>query len=219
MCMKFFLDSASLDEILECDKLGILDGITTNPTLMSKTVSSRDEMFKTYEKICEICGDRPVSCEVFASDYEGIKKEAKEFLKIAKNVCVKLPITEDGVRLCKEFSDEGIQTNMTLCFSTMQALLVAKAGATYVSPFVGRLDDTCGDGLLLVEDIKNIYDNYGFQTQILAASIRTVKQVEEVAKIGSDVATMPFKIIKQLFKHPLTDNGLVAFVNDVKKIG
>ena len=219
MCMKFFLDSANLDEILECDKLGILDGITTNPTLMSKTVSSRDEMFRTYEKICAICGDRPVSCEVFASDYEGMKKEAKEFLKIAKNVCVKLPITEDGVRLCKEFSDDGIKTNMTLCFSPMQALLVAKAGATYVSPFVGRLDDTCGDGLALVEDIRNIYDNYGFQTQILAASIRTVKQVEEVASIGSDVATMPFKIIKQLFKHPLTDNGLAAFVNDVKKIG
>ena len=217
--MKFFLDSANLDEIIECDKLGLLDGVTTNPTLISKVVSSKNEMFKTYEKICEICGDRPVSCEVFSTDYEGMKNEAKELLKIAKNVCIKLPITEDGLRLCKEFSDDGIKTNMTLCFSPMQALLVAKAGATYVSPFVGRLDDTCGDGLALVEDIRNIYDNYGFQTQILAASIRTVKQVEEVAKIGSDVATMPFKIIKQLFKHPLTDNGLAAFVNDVKKIG
>ena len=216
--MKFFLDSAVLDEIAECDKLGLLDGVTTNPTLISKAVSSKSEMFKTYEKICEICGDRPVSCEVFASDYEGMKKEAKELLKIAKNVCIKLPIIEDGVRLCKEFSEDSINTNMTLCFSPMQALLVAKAGATYVSPFVGRLDDTCGDGLMLVEDIKNIYDNYGFQTQILAASIRTVKQVEEVARIGSDVATMPFKIIKQLFKHPLTDNGLTAFVDDVRKI-
>jgi len=217
--MKFFLDSANIDEINECDRLGLLDGVTTNPTLISKAVSSKKEMFATYEKICEICGDRPVSCEVFAADYEGMKKEAKEFLKIAKNVCIKLPIIEDGVHLCKEFSDDGIKTNMTLCFSPMQALLVAKAGATYVSPFVGRLDDTCGDGLALVEDIRNIYDNYGFQTRILAASIRTVKQVEEVAKIGSDVATMPFKIIKQLFKHPLTDNGLAAFVNDVKKIG
>jgi transaldolase len=214
--MKFFIDSAEISEIKEILAYGLLDGVTTNPTLIAK--SGR----KFQEVIAEICAivDGPVSAEVAAVDFVGMIREGEILSKIAKNVCIKLPITMDGLKACRHFSDKGIQTNMTLCFSAAQAILVAKAGATFVSPFVGRLDDIGQDGLNLIEEICQIYCNYeSFKTQILAASIRNPIHITEAAKMGADVATIPAKVLKQLISHPLTDKGLETFVKDWESTG
>jgi transaldolase len=213
--MKFFLDTAVVDEIREWNATGLLDGVTTNPSLILK--SGRD-VKEVLAEICDIV-EGPVSGEVVATDYENMLKEGRELAKIAKNICIKLPITMDGVRACKTLVDEGFQTNMTLCFSANQALLVAKAGATYVSPFIGRLDDMAIDGMELIEEIRAIYDNYMFETKILAASIRTVNHVKDCAIAGADVATLPPSTIEKLVKHPLTDKGLEDFLADWAKTG
>jgi transaldolase len=213
--MKFFLDTAVVDEIREWNATGLLDGVTTNPSLILK--SGRD-VKEVLAEICDIV-EGPVSGEVVATDYENMLKEGRELAKIAKNICIKLPITMDGVRACKTLVDEGFQTNMTLCFSANQALLVAKAGATYVSPFIGRLDDMAIDGMELIEEIRAIYDNYMFETEILAASIRTVNHVKDCAIAGADVATLPPSTIEKLVKHPLTDKGLEDFLADWAKTG
>ena len=209
--MKFFIDSAEISEIKEIAAYGLLDGVTTNPSLIAK--SGRD--FK--EVIAEICNvvSGPVSAEVAASDYENMIREGEILSKIADNVCIKLPMTLDGLKACKYFSDKGIQTNVTLCFSAAQAILAAKAGATFVSPFVGRLDDIGQDGLELIAEITNIFANYPeFETEVLVASIRNPIHITESAKIGADVATIPAKVLKQLISHPLTDKGLETFVKD-----
>ena len=209
--MKFFIDSAEIAEIKEIAAYGLLDGVTTNPSLIAK--SGRD--FK--EVIAEICKivSGPVSAEVAATDYENMVREGEILSKIAKNVCIKLPMTFDGLKACKYFSDKGVQTNVTLCFSAAQALLAAKAGATFVSPFVGRLDDVGQDGLELIEEICCIYANYpNIHTQILVASIRHPIHITDSAKMGADVATIPAKVLKQLIFHPLTDKGLETFVKD-----
>jgi transaldolase len=213
--MKFFLDTAVVDEIREWNATGLLDGVTTNPSLILK--SGRD-VKEVLAEICDIV-EGPVSGEVVATDYENMLKEGRELAKIAKNICIKLPITMDGVRACKTLVDEGFQTNMTLCFSANQALLVAKAGATYVSPFIGRLDDMAIDGMELIEEIRAIFDNYMFETEILAASIRTVNHVKDCAIAGADVATLPPSTIEKLVKHPLTDKGLEDFLADWAKTG
>ncbi len=211
--MKFFVDTAETAEIQELEATGLLDGVTTNPSLIAK--SGRD--FK--EVIAEICkiteGD--VSAEVAATDYDGMMKEAEELVKIADNVVIKLPLTLDGLKACKALSGKGHKTNVTLCFSANQALLAAKAGATYVSPFIGRLDDINIDGMELIREIRVIFDNYGYETEILAASIRTPNHVKECALIGADVATVPPATLKALVKHPLTDKGLEAFLADWAK--
>ncbi len=209
--MKFFIDSAEVNEIKELASYGLLDGVTTNPSLIAK--SGRD--FKTV--IAEICAivEGPVSAEVAATDYENMVREGEILSKIAKNVCIKLPLTLDGIKACKYFSSKNIQTNVTLCFSPTQALLAAKAGATFVSPFVGRLDDIALDGLDLIEDICAIYANYpNLKTQILVASVRSPFHIAAAAKMGAHVATIPGKILKQLVSHPLTDKGLEIFVKD-----
>ncbi|HLD77379.1 MAG TPA: fructose-6-phosphate aldolase [Rickettsiales bacterium] len=214
--MKFFIDSADVAEIKEIAAYGLLDGVTTNPSLIAK--SGRD--FK--EVIAEICKivEGPVSAEVAAMDYENMLREGEILSKIAKNVCIKLPLTMDGLKACKHFSNKGIQTNVTLCFSAAQAILAAKAGATFVSPFVGRLDDIGQDGLALIEEICTIYSNYpNFKTQILVASIRNPIHITASAKIGAHVATIPAKVLKQLASHPLTDKGLETFVSDWKSTG
>ena len=213
--MKFFVDTADVDEIRELADTGLLDGVTTNPSLIMK--SGRDIMEVTKE----ICGltDGPVSAEVTAMDYDGMMKEAAVLAKIADNVCIKLPLTMDGMKACKALTSAGHQTNVTLCFSATQALLAAKAGATYISPFIGRLDDMGIDGMELIEDIRTIYDNYGYDTQILAASIRTINHVKDSAIAGADVATIPPSTLKALVKHPLTDKGLDAFMADWAKTG
>lgn len=213
--MKFFVDTADVDEIRELADTGLLDGVTTNPSLILK--SGRD----IIEVTKEICGivDGPVSAEVTAMDYDGMMKEAKVLAKIADNVCIKLPLTMDGLKACKALTSAGHQTNVTLCFSANQALLAAKAGATFISPFIGRLDDMGIDGMELIEDIRTIYDNYDFQTQILAASIRTVNHVKDAALAGADVSTIPPSTLKALVKHPLTDKGLEAFMADWAKTG
>jgi len=214
--MKFFIDTAEVSEIKELASYGLLDGVTTNPSLIAK--SGRD--FK--EVIAEICKivDGPVSAEVASTNYEDIIKEGETLSKIAKNVCIKLPLTFDGLKACKYFSSKNIQTNVTLCFSASQAILAAKAGATYVSPFVGRLDDIGQDGLSLIEEICTIYQNYPeFKTQVLVASIRNPIHITTAAKIGADVATIPAKVLKQLISHPLTDKGLATFIEDWKKTG
>ncbi len=213
--MKFFLDTAVVDEIREWNATGLLDGVTTNPSLILK--SGRD-VKEVLAEICDIV-EGPVSGEVVATDYDTMLKEGRELAKIAKNICIKLPITMDGVRACKTLVDEGFKTNMTLCFSANQALLVAKAGATYVSPFIGRLDDMAIDGMELIEEIRAIYDNYMFETEILAASIRTVNHVKDCAIAGADVATLPPSTIEKLVKHPLTDKGLEDFLADWAKTG
>jgi transaldolase len=214
--MKFFVDTADVAEIKELAATGLLDGVTTNPTLIHK--SGRD--FKqTIAEICEIVPG-PVSAEVAAMDYETIMKEAHVLRKIAKNVTIKVPLTFDGLKACKALSSDGTMVNVTLCFSANQALLAAKAGATFISPFIGRLDDIGLDGMALIREIRQIYDNYqGFDTDILAASIRTVNHVKEAALIGADVATVPPAILKALVKHPLTDAGLAMFTADWKKTG
>lgn len=214
--MKFFIDTANLDEIREANELGMIDGVTTNPSLVAK---EGDIDFK--EHIAAICaivkGD--VSAEVTALDTEGMLKEGRELAKIAPNVVVKCPLTLDGLKATRRFREEGTKVNVTLCFSAAQALLAAKAGASYISPFIGRLDDVATDGMQLIRDILQIYGNYGFETEVLAASIRHPMHIVDCALAGADVATIPFKVITQLVKHPLTDKGLEAFLTDWKKSG
>ena len=213
--MKFFLDTADVDEIRQWSQTGLLDGVTTNPSLILKSGRNIKEVLA---EICDIV-DGDVSGEVAATDYDTMLKEGRELAKIADNICIKLPITMDGLRACKTLVDEGFKTNMTLCFNANQALLVAKAGGTYVSPFICRLDDMGIDGMELIEEIRAIYDNYAFDTEILAASIRTANHVKACAIVGADVATMPPSTIEKLVKHPLTDNGLAAFLADWEKTG
>jgi transaldolase len=214
--MKFFIDSAEISEIKELAESGLLDGVTTNPTLIAK--SGR----KFKEVIAEICSivEGPVSAEVAATDYENMIREGEILSKIAKNVCIKLPLTMDGLKACSYFSKKGIQTNVTLCFSAAQAILAAKAGATFVSPFVGRLDDIGQDGLSLIEEICQIYSNYpNFKTEILVASIRHPIHITAAAKMGAHVATIPGKVLKQLASHPLTEKGLETFIKDWASTG
>tara|TARA_R110002049_G_scaffold45476_1_gene132662 strand:+ start:639 stop:1292 length:654 start_codon:yes stop_codon:yes gene_type:complete len=215
--MKFFIDTANLDEIAEAQALGVLDGVTTNPSLMAKEgITGAENILNHYKKICDIVtGD--VSAEVIATDYKGMIEQGEELAALHPQIVVKLPMIADGVKACKYFSDKGIKTNVTLVFSAGQALLAAKAGATYVSPFLGRLDDISTDGLNLVAEIRLIYDNYGFETQILSASVRNTMHVINCAKIGSDVMTGPLSSITGLLKHPLTDSGLAKFLEDYKK--
>jgi len=208
--MKFFIDSSDVEEIKQAAEYGWVDGVTTNPSLVAK--SGKD--FKTL--IAEICAvvEGPVSAEVLATDAEGMKKEGDELAKIAENVVIKLPLTAEGLKATKYFSEKGIKTNVTLCFQPIQALLAAKAGATMVSPFVGRLDDIGRSGMDMISEIRQIFDNYGYETEILAASIRHPMHILDAAMIGADIATMPLKTINQLVKHPLTDSGLAQFVKD-----
>ncbi|MBJ2173575.1 fructose-6-phosphate aldolase [Aureibaculum sp. A20] len=215
--MKFFIDTANLDQIKEAQDLGVLDGVTTNPSLMAKEgITGAENILQHYRDICEaVEGD--VSAEVIATDYDGMVKQGEELAALNPQIVVKLPMIAAGVKACKYFSDKGIKTNVTLVFSVGQALLAAKAGATYVSPFLGRLDDISTDGLNLIEEIRLVYDNYGFKTQILAASIRNTMHVINCAKIGSDVMTGPLSSITGLLKHPLTDSGLAQFLADYAK--
>ena len=215
--MKFFIDTANLDQIREAQNLGVLDGVTTNPSLMAKEgITGRDNILQHYKDICEIV-DGDVSAEVIATDFDNMILEGTELANLHSQIVVKLPMIKDGVKAAKYFSDKGIKTNVTLVFSAGQALLAAKAGATYVSPFIGRLDDISTDGLNLIAEIRLIYDNYGFTTQILAASVRHTMHVIDCAKIGADVMTGPLSSIAGLLKHPLTDIGLEKFLNDYKK--
>ncbi|NNE03792.1 MAG: fructose-6-phosphate aldolase [Eudoraea sp.] len=215
--MKFFIDTANLDQIREAQELGVLDGVTTNPSLMAKEgITGRDNILKHYVDICNIV-DGDVSAEVIATDFEGMIKEGKELAELHEQIVVKVPMIRDGVKALKYFSDNGIRTNCTLVFSAGQALLAAKAGATYVSPFLGRLDDVSTDGLNLIAEIRLIYDNYQFETQILAASIRHTMHVIDCAKLGSDVMTGPLSSIDGLLRHPLTDIGLEKFLADYNK--
>lgn len=209
--MKFFIDTADLDEIREANAMGVLDGVTTNPSLMKKAGGSN--FHQHIYRICEIV-DGDVSAEVTATDYAGIMSEGRELAGIHENVVVKVPLIMDGIKALKSFKEEGIRTNCTLCFSPTQALIAAKAGATYISPFMGRVDDIASDGLKLVEEIVEIYLNYGYSTEVLAASIRHPMHVVRCAQIGVDVATIPFDVIKKLIKHPLTDIGLERFLAD-----
>ena len=213
--MKFFADTAEVKDIKELADLGLLDGVTTNPSLIAKS----GRQFK--DVIAEICGivEGPVSAEVVSLDYEGMMREAADLRKIAKNVTIKVPLTLDGLKACKALSSDGCMVNVTLCFSANQALLAAKAGATFISPFVGRLDDIHLEGTDLIAEIRQIYDNYAFDTEILAASVRTALHVKQVALIGADVATCPPAVIKSLVKHPLTDKGIEQFLSDWKKTG
>jgi len=212
--MKLFIDTANLDEIREAALMGVLDGVTTNPSLMAK------EKMPYREILAEICKivKGPVSAEVVAVDTEGMIKEAMELASIAENITIKVPIIKEGLKTIKTLSDKGIMTNATLCFSPSQALLVAKAGATFVSPFVGRLDDVSHTGMDLIAQIVQIYGNYGFGTEVLVASVRNPLHVVEAAMMGADVATVPFKVIEQLIKHPLTDIGLQKFLEDWQKV-
>jgi transaldolase len=213
--MKFFADTAVVDEIAELNELGIIDGVTTNPSLILK--SGRD-IIEVTKEICDLV-DGPVSAEVVATEYDEMIKEGRKLAKLAENIAVKVPLTWDGLKTCKALSSEGTMVNVTLCFSANQALIAAKAGATFISPFIGRLDDINIDGLDLIADIRQIYDNYDFNTEILAASIRTVNHVSECAKIGADVMTAPPSVIKKLAQHPLTDAGLEQFMKDWAKTG
>jgi transaldolase len=215
--MKFFIDTANLAQIKEAQDLGVLDGVTTNPSLMAKEgISGSDNVIKHYKDICDIV-DGDVSAEVIATDFDGIIKEGLALAKLDDKIVVKVPMIKDGVKALKYFSSEGIKTNCTLVFSPGQALLAAKAGATYVSPFIGRLDDISTDGLTLIEEIRLIYDNYGYETQILAASIRHTMHIINCAKLGADVMTGPLSAILALLNHPLTDSGLAQFLADHAK--
>ena len=215
--MKFFIDTANLDQIREAQNMGILDGVTTNPSLMAKEgIKGHNNILKHYVDICNIV-DGDVSAEVIATDFEGMVREGEELAEIHNQIVVKIPMTKDGVKAIKYFTDHEIRTNCTLVFSAGQALLAAKAGATYVSPFIGRLDDISTDGLDLIADIRLIYDNYEFETKILAASIRHTMHIVNCAKIGADVMTGPLSSIEGLLKHPLTDSGLKQFLADHKK--
>jgi len=215
--MKFFIDTANLDQIKEAQDLGVLDGVTTNPSLMAKEgITGSKNILNHYRAICEIVeGD--VSAEVISTDFDGMVKEGEALAALHPQIVVKLPMIKDGIKACKYFSDKGIRTNVTLVFSPGQALLAAKAGATYVSPFIGRLDDISTDGLNLIAEIRVIYDNYGFGTEILAASVRHTMHVIDCAKIGADVMTGPLSAIEGLLRHPLTDSGLAKFLEDYKK--
>ena len=214
--MKFFIDTANLDQIKEAESLGILDGVTTNPSLMAKEgIKGENNIIKHYKDICDIVtGD--VSAEVISVDYKGIIKEGENLAKLHKQIVIKVPMIEEGIKAIRYFSDKGLKTNCTLVFSAGQALLAAKAGATYVSPFIGRLDDISADGLNLISEIREIYDNYSFNTKILAASIRHAMHIVDCAKLGADVITSPLSAIKGLMKHPLTDIGLDKFLSDHK---
>ncbi len=212
--MKFFIDTADVNEIREAESLGILDGVTTNPTLISRTGRPFKE---TIEEICSIVKG-PVSAEVVSTDTEGIIKEGRELAKIADNIVVKVPLIKDGLKAVKALTSEGIKVNVTLCFSSNQALLAAKAGGTYVSPFIGRLDDKGHTGMEIIEEIRTIYDNYGFETQIIVASIRNPLHVRDAALIGADIATIPFAVFNNIVKHPLTDEGLKNFLADWEKV-
>lgn len=215
--MKFFIDTANLEQIKEAQDLGILDGVTTNPSLMAKEgISGDQKVIDHYKAICDIV-DGDVSAEVIATDYENIIKEGEALAKLDPKIVVKVPMIKDGVKAIKYFSSKGIRTNCTLIFSSGQALLAAKAGATYVSPFLGRLDDISTDGFQLIEDIRTIFDNYGYKTQILAASVRGPMHIINCAKLGADVMTGPLSAILALLKHPLTDSGLAQFLADHKK--
>lgn len=211
--MKFFLDTANVSEIKECAALGLIDGVTTNPSLVAK---EKKDFKRLIEEICQIV-DGPISAEVVATDEEGMVEEGRALAKIHKNVVVKVPMTPNGLKAARRFVKEGIRVNVTLIFSPAQALLAAKAGATYVSPFIGRLDDVGQVGMDLIEQIVTIFSNYAFDTQVLVASIRNPVHVVEAATLGADVATMPFAVIQQLFKHPLTDVGLAKFLSDWEK--
>ena len=216
--MKFFIDTANLEDIKEAQALGVLDGVTTNPSLMAKEgITGKQNILQHYLDICNIV-DGDVSAEVISTNYDGMISEGEELAALHEQIVVKLPMIEAGVKACKYFSSKGIKTNVTLVFSAGQALLAAKAGATYVSPFLGRLDDISTDGMHLIAEIREIYDNYGYETQILSASIRHTMHVVNCAKIGSDVMTGPLSAIKGLLKHPLTDIGLAQFVEDAKKM-
>jgi transaldolase len=215
--MKFFIDTANLEQIKEAQDLGVLDGVTTNPSLMAKEgIKGQENILKHYVDICNIVtGD--VSAEVISTDFDGIIKEGEALAKLHKQIVVKVPMIKEGVKAIKYFSGKGIRTNCTLVFSAGQALLAAKAGASYVSPFIGRLDDVSTDGLRLIEDIRLIYDNYGYETEILAASVRHPMHIINCAQIGADVVTCPLSAITALLKHPLTDSGLAQFLADAKK--
>jgi len=215
--MKFFIDTANLGQIAEAQDLGILDGVTTNPSLMAKEgIKGNEAILKHYVDICNlVTGD--VSAEVIATDFEGMVKEGEALAKLHKQIVVKIPMIKDGIKAIKYFTNKGIKTNCTLVFSPGQALLAAKAGATYVSPFIGRLDDVSTDGMVLIEEIRQIFDNYGYPTQILAASVRHPMHIINCAKVGADVATCPLSAILALLKHPLTDSGLAQFLVDAKK--
>ncbi len=212
--MKIFIDTANIKEIKEAASLGLIDGVTTNPSLIAKENKPANELLK---EICAIVSG-PISAEVISLDAEGMVKEARMLTQIAKNIVVKIPLTKDGIKAVRILAKEGIKTNVTLCFSANQALLVAKAGADYVSPFIGRLDDISQTGMDLIRNIKTIYNNYGFKTQIIVASVRNPLHVLDAALIGADIATIPFAVIVQLIKHPLTDIGIQRFLEDYKKI-
>jgi transaldolase len=215
--MKFFIDTANLEQIKEAQELGILDGVTTNPSLMAKEgISGHENIINHYKKICDIVeGD--VSAEVISTDFEGIVKEGEFLASLNPQIVVKVPMISEGIKAIKYFSENNIKTNCTLVFSAGQALIAAKAGATYLSPFIGRLDDISSDGLTLISEIREIYDNYNFETQILAASVRHTMHIIDCAKIGADVVTTPLSAIKGLLNHPLTDSGLKKFLEDHKK--
>ncbi|MEJ5350674.1 MAG: fructose-6-phosphate aldolase [Melioribacteraceae bacterium] len=212
--MKFFIDSANINHIKEAASYGMLDGVTTNPSLVAKEGKNFRELLEEIVKIV----DGPISAEVVSTDYEGILKEARELSKIHKNIVVKIPLIKEGIKAVKTLSSEGIKTNVTLCFSAPQAILAAKAGATYVSPFVGRLDDVGHEGMSLIAQIVQIYRNYNFKTEIIVASVRHPLHVVEAAMMGAHIATIPFDVIEKLFKHPLTDIGLEKFLADWKKL-
>jgi transaldolase len=215
--MKFFIDTANLSEIKEAHSLGVLDGVTTNPSLMAKEgITGESNIINHYLQICELV-DGDVSAEVISTNFEGMISEGEKLAALHPQIVVKIPMIKDGIKAIKYFSDKGIRTNCTLVFSAGQALLAAKAGATYVSPFIGRLDDISTDGLKLIEEIRLIYDNYGYKTQILAASVRHVMHIMNCAQIGADVITAPLSAIEGLLKHPLTDSGLVTFLADYNK--
>lgn len=215
--MKFFIDTANLNDIKEAQAMGILDGVTTNPSLMAKEgITGKNNILKHYVDICNIV-DGDVSAEVIATDLKGMIKEGEELADLHEQIVIKLPMIKEGIKACKYFSQRGIKTNVTLVFSPGQALVAAKAGATYVSPFIGRLDDVSTDGLNLIAEIRHIYDNYDFETKILAASIRHTMHIVDCAKLGADVMTGPLNSIEGLLKHPLTDNGLAKFLEDYRK--
>jgi transaldolase len=212
--MKFFIDTANIEEIKEAAKLGVLDGVTTNPTLISKVEGKFEDILRS---ICEVV-DGPVSAEVVSLNAEGMIREGRELAKIHKNIVVKIPITKEGLKAIKQLDSEGIRVNVTLVFSATQAILAAKAGASFVSPFVGRIDDISGEGMQLVHDIVTIYNNYGFKTEVIVASIRNPMHVVSAALMGAHIATIPFKVIEQLVKHPLTDAGIERFLADWEKV-
>lgn len=211
--MKFFIDTANIDEIKEAAKMGMADGVTTNPTLIAKEEGDFETIIK---QICEVV-DGPISAEVISLDTDGMVKEARNLAAIHKNIVIKIPMTVDGLKAVRIFADEGIKTNVTLVFSPLQALMAAKAGASFVSPFVGRLDDLSADGMALVEQIVDIYNNYGFETEVIVASIRNPLHVLDAALLGADIATIPFKVLEKLAAHPMTDKGIKAFLADWEK--